>query len=117
MKMYLMNSPVMPNEGVYIYTVLSKEKFIERFNENKEYYEIVSAIGHEATARYLSKILNYPVEVNRISVEFKDDDMALIVKIKTRLPEGKILSEEDMENIEVEFGSIYFRPHYYSAYI
>jgi hypothetical protein len=22
-----------------------------------------------------------------------------------------------MENIEVEFGSIYFRPHYYSAYI
>jgi hypothetical protein len=112
-----MNSPIMPNEGVFIYTKLSKEKFVERFKENLQYYEVVSAIGHEATAKYLSKLLNYPVEVNRTTIEFQDDDMALVIKIKTRLPEGKVLSEEELENIEVEFGSIYFRPHYYSAYI
>jgi hypothetical protein len=107
----------MPNEGVYIYTQLTKEKFIKRFYENMQYYEIVSAVGHEATAKFLSKILDFPIPVNRINVEFRDGDMALVVRIKTRLPEGAVLSEEDLEKIEVEFGSIYYRPHYYSAYI
>jgi len=116
-KLYLLNAPIMPNEGVYIYNTLSKEKFIESFNRNKEYYEVVSAIGHQSTADLLTKILGYKVEMNRINIEMKDGDMALVVRIKTRLPEGQILTDEDLEKVEVEFGSIYYRPAYYGAYI
>ena len=116
-KLYLLNAPIMPNEGVYIYTSLSKEKFVESFYHNKQYYEIVSAIGHQSTADFLTKILGYPIQYNRINVEFKDGDMALVIRVKTRLPEGQVLREEDMENIEVEFGAIHYRPPYYAAYI
>jgi len=116
-KLYLLNAPIMPNEGVYIYNTLSKEKFIEAFNRNREYYEVVSAIGHQSTADLLSKILNYKVEMNRINIEFKDGDMALVIKVKTRLPEGHILTDEELEKVEIEYGSIYFRPAYYGAYI
>jgi hypothetical protein len=117
-KLYLLNAPVMPNEGVYIYNVVSKEKFIESFNHHKELgYEVISAIGHQSTADFLTRILGYPVQYNRINIEFKDGDMALVVKIKTRLQEGQVLTDEDLEKIEVEFGTIFYRPAYYGAYI
>jgi hypothetical protein len=49
----------------------------------------VSAVGHADTAAIFSKLLDRPVEVNRVSVKLGPDDLALIGQyIGPRLPEG-----------------------------
>lgn len=58
---------------------------------------IVSAIGHEATAQAMSSLLGRKVEVNRIPAQMVEGDSAIILKVKGRLEEGRILSLEDLE--------------------
>ena len=56
-----------------------------------------SIVGHPATARVFSELLDVPVEVNRVSYTMKSGD-TLVVGLPTgeRLPEGKILGEDEM---------------------
>lgn len=68
-------------------------------DEAKKFNFDVSAIGHKATAEILSVLLEKPVTENRISVKLKVDDEILIFQLLERLPEGKILSIEEMKNI------------------
>jgi len=62
--------------------------------------KVVSAVGHEATAKLLSQILSYPVECNRIAISMHPGDSAIHFVLKTRLPEGKILSLYELERLE-----------------
>lgn len=64
----------------------------------------VSAIGHEATARLLSHLLQQPVPVARISVSLAPGDKALVLRLKGRLPEGKVLNEEEIQSVGYELG-------------
>ncbi len=64
---------------------------------------IVSAIGHEGTARVLSKLLGVDVVVNRISVFFEPGDRGLHFFLKQRLPEGVVLSEEELKKLDYWF--------------
>lgn len=63
-----------------------------------------SAIGHESTAEILTELLNVKVEVNRQNYIQQPKESALVFKLKTRAPEGKILSREEIETIGYEFG-------------
>lgn len=58
--------------------------------------EVISAIGHPATASIASKILGIDVKPNRINVTLEDGDEALVFQIASRLPEGKILGEDEL---------------------
>ena len=60
----------------------------------------MSAIGHEATAQFLSLLLGKPIRHNRISVFMKPGDIGLHLFLKTRLPEGKILSLDEIQNYD-----------------
>ena len=49
----------------------------------------ISAVGHEDTANVVSNLLNSTVEMNRISVNLKDNDVLLVAQLLGgRLPEG-----------------------------
>lgn len=52
-----------------------------------------SAIGHDATARALSTILDQPVLVNRVPAKQRVGQSAIVLKIRGRLPEGTILDD------------------------
>lgn len=56
-----------------------------------------SIVGHPATARVFSELLDVLVEVNRVSYTIKSGD-TLVVGLPSgkRLPEGKILGEDEM---------------------
>lgn len=56
-----------------------------------------SIVGHPATARVFSELLDVNIEVNRVSYTMKGGD-TLIVGLPSggRLPEGKILSKDEM---------------------
>ena len=63
--------------------------------------DFISAIGHESTARFLSKRLGIPIKANRIQVKLREKDYAIVCQIMKRLPEGAVLSEEELEKVPV----------------
>lgn len=65
-----------------------------------------SAIGHESTAQLISKLLDIDCPANRVQYKQKDGDVALIFKMLGRPPEGKILTEEEIEEIGYSWGII-----------
>jgi hypothetical protein len=64
----------------------------------------VSAVGHVGAAEFLSRLLGVEVVVNRISVEMQPGDRAVVLRLKTRLPEGVVLTDEQMRSLPFELG-------------
>ena len=58
--------------------------------------EIVSAIGHPATASIASKLLGIEIPANRIEIALEDGDEALVFQLMVRLPEGTVLNEDEL---------------------
>lgn len=76
---------------------------VKKLIENKE---IISYIGHEATAQLLSMLLNKTVAVNRAMYDPVTNDVAIVARLKKRLerPEDiKNVKIEDIEFILVEY--------------
>jgi hypothetical protein len=68
----------------------------------------VSAVGHPSTASALSKILGMEVPTNRVSIQLKPGDTLVVFQLALgRLPIGKELTEEEIENAWKE-GKAYF---------
>ena len=63
----------------------------------------ISAIGHASTAQILSEILGKKIEENRIQIQLDKDDILVVFQLLERLPEGKVLSREELEKINYKF--------------
>jgi len=63
----------------------------------------VSAIGHDATAKIISTQLGVQVPVNRISIKLTSGDVLVVYQLLTRLPEGKVLNEEEMKQVAAKW--------------
>ena len=63
----------------------------------------VSAIGHESTAKIVSSRLGILVPVNRVSIQLKPSDVLVVFQLLTRLPEGKILTEDEIKQVQVKW--------------
>jgi len=66
-------------------------------------FGFVSAIGHESTASFLSRLLGLPVPYNRVVVQLGRGDSAVIFQLLGRLPEGKVLTEQELATIRYQF--------------
>lgn len=76
---------------------------VKRLVENRE---IESYIGHEATAKLLTTLLEKEILMNRAMYDPKPGDVAIVVRLKKRLekPEDvKNVRPEDVEFILVEY--------------
>ena len=62
-----------------------------------------SAIGHEATAKFLSKKLSIDIPTNRKKITLDKDAVLIVMQLLQRLPEGKVLAEEEIAQIPVKF--------------
>lgn len=95
---YVLNSPILTAYGLWrfsgpIAVAQARSCLANGF---------VSAIGHEASARFLGARLGMEIPVNRVNVMLNPGDSALVLRLKQRLPEGVVLSVEDMEEIDWE---------------
>jgi len=84
--LYIMNTPVLTDFGLYRYkkiTTLQAKKILK--NSTFE-----SAIGHEATAMFLSNLLEVEIKYNRVAIVMQEGDIALIFRLLTRLSEGQV---------------------------
>ena len=106
--LYLFNTTIMPNEGVFINEKISPEKAYHIFWTQGHYNlepSFVSAIGHQGAADALNLIFNpkQKIEVNRIPATMKRGDVAIALKVIGRLLEGQVLTLHELEEIGFEF--------------
>lgn len=96
---YLLNTTVIPNDGVFKLSSITKEDARKWVSEG----EFISAIGHPGTAEVISALLGTKIAPNRIMVQFEPGDEALVFKLDCRLPEGKVLSAEELKNLSYKW--------------
>lgn len=99
-KITLLNTSILTDYGTFEYSPVDLDSAIKLLRE----YGFESAIGHQSTADILSEILQIKVEVKRTEFRQKIDETALIFKLRSRPPEGKILTGEEIEEIGYDFG-------------
>ncbi|HQU50885.1 MAG TPA: DUF1874 domain-containing protein [Casimicrobiaceae bacterium] len=63
-----------------------------------------SAVGHAATADFLSEILGIDIPWNREAICMQPGDQALVLRLVDRLPEASILGAEALRSTPHEFG-------------
>jgi len=65
--------------------------------------EVESAIGHESTAKILSQLLGVEVKAERKEIKLKKGDRLIVFQLLQRLPEGTVLSEEELKQLQFKF--------------
>lgn len=103
-RLVLLNTSIITSYGSYEYKPISPEDakaLVREFLHSGKIIE--SAIGHQSTADLLSVLLDYQVPVNRMEFQHALDAIALVLKLRQRPPEGKILDRDEIEAIGYEF--------------
>ena len=65
--------------------------------------EIITAIGHQSTAEFLSKLLDINIPVERKMVKLDKGDYVIVFQLLQRLPEGKVLTEDEIKDYPFQF--------------
>ncbi len=81
----LLNSAVMPNEGVYTLKQISTETFKTVLQQAAETNNFKSYIGYAETANLIERISSVTVEVSREQATLTPGDTMLIVKLRQRV--------------------------------
>jgi len=97
---FILNSLITPFKGE------NANFFIEKIDLEKAKLflpkNFISAVGHQATAELISNLLEVEIKVNRVQVFFEIGDEALAFVPRERLPEGKVLTKEELLKIPLD---------------
>ncbi len=100
MTTYIINTPVLTNYGTWSFQgPLTLDEAQALLKDG-----FVSAIGHSASAEFLSQLLNRNIPTQRIHVSMEPHDSALIFRLLQRLPEGKVLNQQELNQLPYELG-------------
>jgi hypothetical protein len=100
-KLALLNTSIATSEGVYRLRTITTAQAVELVQKNKD--NLDSAVGHESTAQVMSTLLGEEIPVNRQMFSQETGQLALVFKLNSRPPEGKILSQGEIEEIGYRF--------------
>jgi hypothetical protein len=95
----LLNSAMMPDEGLYILRRVSREFFAELVADAYRRGNLRSFVGYPETAQHIERISGVPIEVNRAATELPDQALIAVCKLKYRVADpdtkGKLQPGED----------------------
>ncbi|MGR8932079.1 MAG: STIV orfB116 family protein [Gammaproteobacteria bacterium] len=100
MNTFVLNTPILTDYGTWSF------EGPLGINEAKKILSagFVSAIGHRASAAFLSQLLSIEIPENRLQVKMLSGDRALIFRLLNRLPEGKVLELNEIRTVDFELG-------------
>ena len=101
--LYVLNTPILTEYGMYDFRKISLSEVKEMLSRGSS-FAYVSAIGHEGTAALMSHLTGIQIPVNRVAVKMQLGDLAIVFRVLERLPEGKVLTQEELEKVPYEFG-------------
>ena len=100
MTIYIINAPILTAYGNWQFEgPITKSEALYLLKN-----DFVSAIGHSGSADLLTDFLSIPIPVNRIEVVMQPGDRALILRLLSRLPEGKVLKYHELALCPFELG-------------
>ena len=99
MTKYLFSALIVTGPGLWRISELTLEEAKKLVSDGA----FISAVGHPATAELLSQLLGVQVIPNRIEANMNKGDIAVVFKLVGRLPEGKILSLEELKQLQYKF--------------
>ena len=105
---YLFNTNIVPSASIVRVSEITVQRAKDLLDSK---FDPISAIGHEATAKCMSTLLD--VQVNRINAQPQAFDKAISLKLNGRLEEGKILSLKEMETTGFTLFLLEFYPSHY----
>jgi hypothetical protein len=99
-QVYLLNTPILTDYGDWRFEgPLSVEQVQQTLAGG-----FVSAVGHAGGAEFLERLLGLPVPLNRVPIKMQPGDRAVVLRLTARLPEGAVLTEEQMQSLPYELG-------------
>lgn len=103
-KLALLNCAICTENGKYeLKEIKNPDDLAEVVKQNGGYKNLISAIGHQATADILTKLLGTKIIINRIEFKQEINQAAIIFKLNGRIPEGKVLTMQEIEQIGYTF--------------
>ena len=105
MTIHLMNSAMMPTEGIYHCKRIDKNIFVNMINDN----DTKSSIGYQSTIDAMYNMgVKKNIQLSRELTTLLDGDIALVIKLKYRVgnPNDKKHlepSEDDFEFFEINY--------------
>lgn len=96
---YILNTPVLTNWGKYSFRKITVAEAKALLSQG-----FISAVGHKGTAEILSEVLGVEIPENRVQIVMNQGDVALVFRLLKRLPEGVVLSKEELEALPYELG-------------
>jgi hypothetical protein len=69
-----------------------------------------SAIGHQSTADFLTKLLQTEVKSERKQVTLTPDVSLIVFQLLERLPEGRVLTEAELMKVQYKFYVVEVKP-------
>ena len=97
--LYVLNTPILTEYGSYDFRKSDLSEVQALLQK-----DFLSAVGHEGTATLMTQLTGVQIPVNRVAIRMQPGDIAVIFRVLTRLPEGKVLSDEELSKVPFEFG-------------
>ena len=100
----LLNTSILTSEGNYSLKAITLSEAQSLVKETlQSSNNVLSAIGHQSTADILTTLLGINVPAARIEFAQLSGQKALVMKLNGRPPEGRVLTQEEIETIGFQF--------------
>ncbi len=82
-----------------VFDKLDEQEFCVRLDIKLDEEDFINAVGHDSIINLINKLCGVELTKNRIEVKLERGDVALVIMVNERLPEGRVLGDEELTDM------------------